>query len=342
MPGFSFGGFEFGVILLDLMNEVRWRARLSNLNQLDDPTGSDSTAANERWAECINRAIEEFLETNPVLGRAISTIVLASGTTVYPIPSDLHGVGIAAVRYEDSGSDPAYDNRQIDFITYAEYLNLPLSWRNGDVTVPRPMLVTADPGWANLIFIPFPDSSRNVIVDYRQEPTKVTAAAIATPKTTVSVDSNSGQTVLSIAAVTGVKAGDLIIIGEGTAREEQKLVASVGASSVTLTANLTYSHTAVQADTVQVMIGEIPKRFQNVIAMHVAAALIQAIKPEEAAPLRAEHLIERDKAVNSIGRSLALTRGAYSPNSRYYRAIDYTAAMPLDELSYPAPSGYLW
>lgn len=68
--------------------------------------------------------------------------------------------------------------------------------------------------------------------------------------TTINVNSNSGQAVLSVADVTGFLAGHKIRINTGGAREETAVISAVGATSLTLTGNLTYSHTSAQADTV--------------------------------------------------------------------------------------------
>ena len=69
--------------------------------------------------------------------------------------------------------------------------------------------------------------------------------------TTVDADSAAGQKVLNVTATTGFSAGEFIIINEGGVREETKVIDTIqDGISLTLTANLTYAHTAVQADTV--------------------------------------------------------------------------------------------
>lgn len=70
--------------------------------------------------------------------------------------------------------------------------------------------------------------------------------------TTVNADSASGQKVLGVAATTDAVANDWIIINPGGAREEVGQIASVQAgTSFTLVGNLTFTHTAVQADAVR-------------------------------------------------------------------------------------------
>lgn len=73
----------------------------------------------------------------------------------------------------------------------------------------------------------------------------------ALASTTVNGGSNSGQKVLNIASVANLLPGEWIVINRGGAREETKQIASVGTSSVTLTANLASTHAASDADTVE-------------------------------------------------------------------------------------------
>jgi len=70
------------------------------------------------------------------------------------------------------------------------------------------------------------------------------------PYTTVNVNSNQGQKVLNVASTTNFEDGQVIIIGEGTARQESGVIDSVGAGTLTLEDDLTYNHTALDADKV--------------------------------------------------------------------------------------------
>jgi hypothetical protein len=70
--------------------------------------------------------------------------------------------------------------------------------------------------------------------------------------TTVDADSLLGQKVLNVASTTGYAVGDTIIINEGGARQETGVVDSISVgASLTLLANMTFTHTAVQADAVK-------------------------------------------------------------------------------------------
>ncbi len=69
---------------------------------------------------------------------------------------------------------------------------------------------------------------------------------------TVTTDSNSGQTVLSTTTTTGFEVGEAVEVGYGTARYELCRIASISAGvSLTMAANLTFSHTSAQADTIK-------------------------------------------------------------------------------------------
>jgi hypothetical protein len=87
------------------------------------------------------------------------------------------------------------------------------------------------------------------------ESLSTTAAATST---TVDADSNSGQAVLNVTSTTGFAAGDIICIqdaGAGVTRLEFHRVSKItnpGASGeLNLDRNLTFTHTAAQADTVR-------------------------------------------------------------------------------------------
>ncbi len=67
----------------------------------------------------------------------------------------------------------------------------------------------------------------------------------------VDVNSASGQAVLSIAATTGFTVADTVVIGREGDREEEVTILSIqDGVSLTMTTNLTQTHTAAQADIV--------------------------------------------------------------------------------------------
>jgi len=83
------------------------------------------------------------------------------------------------------------------------------------------------------------------------DPTSVSVRAYDTT-TDVDASSASGQKVLNVTSTTGFSATDKIIINRGGDREEEGVIDTVQAGvSLTLVDNLTYTHTAAQADAVE-------------------------------------------------------------------------------------------
>jgi hypothetical protein len=69
--------------------------------------------------------------------------------------------------------------------------------------------------------------------------------------TTVDQDSNVGTTTLFVASTNGLNIGDVLQVGTGTARYEQVTVSSVSSGVSVTTGALAFTHTALQADQVQ-------------------------------------------------------------------------------------------
>lgn len=73
------------------------------------------------------------------------------------------------------------------------------------------------------------------------------------PYTTVNGNSNSGQKVLLVASTTNFQAGDRLIVGYGTARQESCVVDTIQAgTSLTMVDVLQFTHLAVDADDVRI------------------------------------------------------------------------------------------
>ena len=88
----------------------------------------------------------------------------------------------------------------------------------------------------------------NAIVSYSDSGGSFRDIIVATP---VSANSNSGQKNLHTGAATDLLlAGQPIRIGAGTAREETNVIVSESGGTLTLENNLTFTHTAAQADRV--------------------------------------------------------------------------------------------
>lgn len=95
-----------------------------------------------------------------------------------------------------------------------------------------------------------PSVNANAIA-HPQGPVFTSQTAAAASTTCATSDSNAGQKTLNVASSTGFAAGDYLLIGGGTAREEWARVSKVASGVLTLDRNLTYTHTTAQADTVR-------------------------------------------------------------------------------------------
>ncbi len=83
------------------------------------------------------------------------------------------------------------------------------------------------------------------------DPTSVAVCCYG-QKTDVDQNSASGQLILYVASTAGFSDDDKIIIDRGGDREEERIIDSIQAgTSLTVTVNLTYTHTAVQEDDVE-------------------------------------------------------------------------------------------
>jgi hypothetical protein len=101
--------------------------------------------------------------------------------------------------------------------------------------------------------------------------------AIAALSTTVAADSSSGQPVINLAAVTGLSAGDPLVIAPTiSARKETCVVVSISTLAVTCTSNLLYTHTSGQADPVYSTnrVGPLTPGFYSFYCLDSSAALL--------------------------------------------------------------------
>jgi hypothetical protein len=89
---------------------------------------------------------------------------------------------------------------------------------------------------------------------------------LPTISTTVDQDSASEQKVLYVASTTGFTKGGIVLIAEGTVRQETKLIGSVQAGvSLTMSENLEYTHTSAQGD-----VGELQRAIHKVVRVEYA------------------------------------------------------------------------
>ena len=263
MPTNAFGGWASGVNLQNLLNEAKLQARLANYNHL----GADAAARNLRVADIVNRAIEEFLERNPGVGLGTANIDLVNLDNSYVIPTDLHGVTIQKVYFQDTGTDGINDLRELDYLSPAGVEGLPRNWVNGDLKDPWPQYWGYNNDASEILFYPTPDGTKDVTLVYRKEPTAITEANVASP-----------------GAVT---------------------------------------------------VGEIPTRFQGVVALKIAAEFAKPIKPALGFELEARYSNpdpanpgEMEKTQKLIARVLGEWKAGQAHHSRHSQAINYDAIFP--------------
>lgn len=116
---------------------------------------------------------------------------------------------------------------------------------------------------------------------------------VATNYSSVNADSASGQAVVNLASTSMLAAGDRVILNEGGAREEQGILLSKTSTTVTLTTNLTFSHTAAQADRVERMTSFMLAQDDEILARLIAAD----IKAKRGFAGRAKELLDEAQAL---------------------------------------------
>lgn len=181
MPTFSRAGWQFGITLSNVLNEAKSYARLSDYNHL----GASDTERQTRVAEYVNQAILEFLEENPSLGESSATINLVDGTSAYSIASNvatLNQQDILRIEFSDTTAGGSYLYKPLGYLERAGVMQLPPQWRNGTTKRAYPAYWAFSGDGTNIEFYPTPgDSNRDVRVIFRQRPTAITQANVASP-----------------------------------------------------------------------------------------------------------------------------------------------------------------
>lgn len=178
MTTLSYGGYGSGTNLLNLLNEAGIYSQFGgNYAHL----GSDSTAQTTRMAEIVNRAIEEFLDANPILGLTTASLAMVAGTQSYSIPATTRALDIRRIYYADSGADASYDLKDLTYLSADQVRNLPLSWINGEQTWTQPLSWGFNATASQIVLYPMPAGTYTLTVEYRAAPTAITVANIGTP-----------------------------------------------------------------------------------------------------------------------------------------------------------------
>jgi len=110
----------------------------------------------------------------------------------------------------------------------------------------------------------YPIQKKFLLCDMTAGDPYITFPVIAT---TVDQDSTIPTKVLYVVSTTGFTKGGIVIIGEGTQRQETRMIGSVQAgASLTMIENLEYTHTSTQADAVELLI-----KSQKIVRVEVAS-----------------------------------------------------------------------
>lgn len=218
-----------------------------------------------RWAE--------FTITNTSL-----TTVLGTETYDWPVSSGFYEEPRVDILDVNDSNRPYQLHAAVDEVEWSDL------WLNGNA-FPLAYRRFAVNGVLKIALRPIPDTTGYTIsIRGRVEP----RAFVATPSSTVSADSASGQAVVNVAATTMFAVGDHVILNEGGAREETGTILSIVAgTSITLTANLAFSHTAAQGDKVERMTDFMQRQSDEALAIYIAAEM----KAKRGFPARAQELV---------------------------------------------------
>lgn len=179
MTTVTYGNYTFGPLLSDVLDEARYvHARVSNYGHL----GQTTTQQNQRVADIVNRAVRDFLDACPKLGRTTSTISIVSGTQSYAIPASMEGWALQKLYFTESNS--SYDGKFIEYVDDSRWNSLEPWRRNGLVTSEYPQYWTFNLARTHIMFAPMPNASKTVTAIWKVAPTDVTYALIATPGVT--------------------------------------------------------------------------------------------------------------------------------------------------------------
>ena len=173
---YTWGGWAFGPTLENLLNEAKYvHAGVANYAHL----GASATMQNTRVSEIVNRQVEALLEANPSLGLTTASVTTTTQSNV--VPTTLHATHITRIYYADGSSDASHDLRELTYADPDMIARMDESWRNGETTHDYPQFWGYNITRTSWLLYPTPAASIDLVVEYRPEPTPVTAANVASP-----------------------------------------------------------------------------------------------------------------------------------------------------------------
>lgn len=271
MPTLAFGGWTFGVLVPDWLNQSKTLARIFNYNHL----GANDAERNSLIAQMMNWTIEEMLEANPKLDLTSADYDLPDaaifGSNILAIPDDLRGQDITSVDFIDEAQG-AQRLAHCFFVDKYGWQQLDPTWRNGTVTTRNPLYCTFDDTAENLLFAPYPnDDTAQVRLTYRARADVIPSDFLGTLLTpTVSTIAGSPNVTGSADLDTDINPGDSVTIDE-----TPYTAFSVSTTALVLTTNAQSTLTGALIYLTR-MAGEIPVRFREVPALRLAARLIES------------------------------------------------------------------
>lgn len=174
MATLTHGKLTFGVNLGTWLNDAKTYAKIADYNSLGTSAGIRSAFL----ARHVNRIVEDVLRLNPLLGNARAELSLSSGETrIYDLPSDLHGVDIYTLQFEQTtGLGDAIPVHYVRRDQMRKYLDASTT----QILAGAYEASLTDDG-VDLEVWPEPPSGMDLIAYYRVKHTALTTSNVDTP-----------------------------------------------------------------------------------------------------------------------------------------------------------------
>lgn len=320
MPTLTFGGWAFGVLAADWINEALTLGRIFNYDHL----GANTAESNARVAEMMNRVIDELLEMNPDFDKTFTTNFMPDATdygdNTIAVPADMRGQDGLTIQFIDD-SQGYRRGEHCYFIDRYGWDQLPLVWKNGTLKIRNPRYWTWDDTAENIMFAPYPsDTTCEIQLTYRAKaeviPSPFLGSQLVGTVTTVEGSPTVSGTPdcdfqTSLATSTNVTIGTTPYALD-TVDSDTQLTLDVDAAASASGQTIYNSRT----------VGEIPVRFKQVYALRLAAYLVENIKMQLFADLMNRFKIALREMQAEIAKQLAAQQAASNLEARPNQTFD--------------------
>lgn len=323
---FIFGGFPYGVDLDDLITEaLQVHARIGSYSHL----GTSTATRDKRLSEIINRSILQFMRAVPGTGLTVSdNLITVADQVNYDIPERLQGLAINRMVWNNTGTDPINDDRELKYITQAQFQNMPRFIQSHTITKDFPDY------WTMFNFT----QTRTTLTGTVEILTTAPTALVGTDTVfTEEVEAGDelmiyGQTV----TVASVNSDVSITLDDDWASvnvtgELCYLLDSIRIANINLypvpamdgnVINISYQQmpallTGTQVTdrvTTPIMITEIPTEFQNVLAMNLA---INILTTDEMQARKSWLINQYGEALDAVQKTMAAPEAADNGTAQY-------------------------